>query len=120
MLASSGPARVKNQTAREIRRFCNRGVDWLLFLGHLWVEQSNLKFEAPRGSTRRMNGVAVKLHCPVDGLKSESPDLADSAAERHDPHAAARYVIPARGVAIAFGIPVRGNDRPTGQVVALL
>src|ERR1700722_3830111 len=98
----------------------NRDTHWLLLLRHFGVEQSNLKFEAPRRSTWRMDRVPVKLHRPVDWLWSESSNLTNSTAERENPNAASSCVVPARSIACALGVPVRGNNRPTGQIIAFI
>src|ERR1700679_331177 len=67
-----------------------------------------------------MDRVSVKLHGPIDWLKSQPSDLAYPSAKRHGPHVASGRVVPGCIVTGTIGIPVGRHDRPAGQVIALL
>src|ERR1700733_1623387 len=66
-----------------------------------------------------MDCVPVKLHSPVDWLRSKPSDLADASAERHVP-CASRNIVTSRRVGGAGRIPVRRHDWSTGEVITLL
>jgi hypothetical protein len=69
-------------TASERFRICNRQST---LLGHLRIEQCNLKTHVPGRSALRMDRIAIKLRRKIYRLKAQSHNPAYAAPKRHSP-----------------------------------